>query len=105
MLTFFSLLGFVLVIAYINCRIDILDNTFIYHTFFGKKYEFEYTDIVNFRQGRTATHMFTKNRHLYLDNYAIGDDAFLLKYDENEQKMLREQGIEPIKKPRRKRQP
>jgi len=76
----FILLGLILMIQYTNCRIDIGKDEFVYHTFFGRKYIFQYSEIKKVRRTKDTIHLYTIRKHLYIDSHAEGIDEFFVKF-------------------------
>jgi hypothetical protein len=79
----FIFLGLVLMIQYYNCRIDMGKEEFVYHTFFGRKFKFRYSEIKKIRKTKHTIHLYTDSKHLYIDKYAEGIGEFFMNLRRN----------------------
>ena len=70
------LLGLAIIVMYFNCRIDLSEDKFTYHTFWGREYTFSYTDIKRIRRTQNTIHLYTQHKHLYVDKHAEGWEGF-----------------------------
>lgn len=75
----FILLGLILVVEYFNCRIEIGQDDFIYHTFFGRSYKIRYSDIKKIKRTNNTIHLYTNKKHLFIDNHSNGLDDFIAR--------------------------
>ncbi len=96
----FQILGFALIIGYLNCRIDIYERKFVYHTLFGRKFEIAYADIVKIKESPHTTHLYTKDRHLYIDEFAVGTQEFFQNYYQDRRRVLHERKVLRDKNPK-----
>lgn len=74
-------LPLIIIQAYFNVRINYTNDSFIYSTFWGKKYKFTYDEIKNIRRKKSAKYMAvyeTERKNLKIDTvYMLGYDEFL----------------------------
>lgn len=83
----FSVLGAVLVIAYLNCRIWYDDDGFTHKNFWGVKRRYKYTDIAAINEHFDDTYLYVGKRRIVIDWLSLGNrDLIILankKYKES----------------------
>lgn len=73
----FSLLGDVLIVAYLNCRISYDEEGFLYKSFFGIKRRFTYDQVTALRTNSYERYLYVGKKRLMIDNFAVGGDEFI----------------------------
>ncbi len=86
----FQLAGVAMILMYFNCRIDLYTRTFIYQTIFRRKYQFAYADIIKIKVNANYIHVYTQNKHMYIDGSTEGAELFLKRYKLDKRRIERE---------------
>lgn len=73
----FSIIGVVLVIAFINCRISYDDDGFVAKTFFGVKRKATYDQVTAIKENMHETYIYIGKRRVMVDEYSIGGMEFI----------------------------
>lgn len=77
--TSFVLLGLSIVIAYVNWRIELYGVYFVYRTFFGRRYELLFSDIIRVKASENTIRVYMERKCFYVDLHAVGIESFLQK--------------------------
>ena len=73
----FSLLGAVLIIAFINCRVEYDENGFTHRNFLGIKRTFTYDDVTHIREDMHEDCIFAGKHKIMIDGFAVGGAEFI----------------------------
>jgi len=73
----FSLLGFSLVTAFINCRITYDEDSFTTKNFWGMKRHFTYDQVTAIKEDVHGTYIYIGKKRVAVDGYAIGGIEFI----------------------------
>ena len=79
----FMLLPLSILIAYINWKIEIVGDEFIYQTFFRRKYQFKFKEALIKSSSQNIIVVVVIKKKLYIDPHAIGIDNFINKIRNN----------------------
>lgn len=74
----FVLLGLILIIAFINCRIYYEPNQFTYKNFFGVKRIYKYNEITGIKYGTSDTIIYVGKKKILVDSMADSNDFLRL---------------------------
>ncbi len=72
-----SLLGIILILGYLNCRVTYDENGFTAKNIIGIKRQYRYSDITGISKGRRDQYLYVGKRKILLDEIAIGKNEFL----------------------------
>lgn len=81
----FSLLGAILTIVYVNCRISYDEDGFVHKSFFGIKRNFTYDQVTAIKRDLHENYIYVGKHRVMIDEFAVGGDDFIglveKKYD------------------------
>ena len=83
----FVLLGVVLIIAFLNCRIFYDEKGFLSKNFFGKKRKFTYDQIIAIKMRAHENYLCLGRQRVMIDEIAIGGMEFLAFAEEQYKKL------------------
>ncbi len=72
-----SLLGIILIIAFVNCRISYDQDGFIHKSFFGIKRKFTYEQVTAIKENTNEIFLYIGNKKVMVDKLSAGGDDFL----------------------------
>ncbi len=73
----FSLLGDVLIVAYVNCRIFYDDEGFIHKSFWGIRRRFNYDQVTAIKDDTHERYLYVGRKRIMVDEFAVGGDEFI----------------------------
>lgn len=73
----FILLAISIILECRNRRIEIGEDTFQYHTLFGRVYTFRYSGIIKTKRTNNTIYLFTERKLLFIDTKACDIDEFM----------------------------
>ncbi len=73
----FSLLGFSMVLGYINCRIYYDEDGFVAKNILGIKRKFTYDEVTGLKENTHEKYIVAGKRKVMIDEYAVGADEFI----------------------------
>lgn len=74
---FFSSLGAILIIAFVNCRISYDEDGFIAKSFFGIKRKYTYDQVTAIKENMHEKYIYVGKRRVMVDEFSIGGDDFI----------------------------
>ncbi len=72
-----SLVGSVLIVGFINCRISYDDSGFVYKNLFGVKHSITYDQVTAIKEHVHETYIYMDNRRVMVDEYSVGGATFI----------------------------
>lgn len=93
----FSFLGTILIVGFINCRISYDENGFVYKTIFGRKIEYNYSQVTGIRKNMNETYVYVGKRKLLVDALYVGGYDFINQVKKKYREFNGERNIPDIK--------
>jgi hypothetical protein len=74
-----NLLSFILTIGSLNWKIKLNNETFTYYTYFGRKFELNYSEVNNIKVTKNLIIIKARKKYFFIDINAIGIEKLLKK--------------------------
>ena len=97
----FSLLGIVLIIAFVNCRVEYHENGFTAKNFFGIKKNFKYDQVDAIKEDMHEDYLLIGKHKVIIDEFAVGGCDFIAFARKQYRKLHNGQALPVAKKSKR----
>lgn len=97
----FSLLGVVLIIAFVNCRVEYHENGFTAKNFFGIKRKFTYDQVDAIKEDMHEDYILIGKHKVMIDEFAVGRYDFIAFVRKQYRKIHKGQALPVVKKSKR----